>query len=142
MLAAAMCVGFVVADAIQVVELSRLEGEWRVVSALGAEGRNGATVTIHWGEILYRMPFPVVRLGTVIRLVPGTEPKQMDVRRESETVPGQAPDDTRLAIYELRGDTLRLSINRPGVRRPMAFPDGNTVPDHGAEWFVLERLKK
>jgi uncharacterized protein (TIGR03067 family) len=142
MLTSVMCIGFAIATAIQVAELRSLEGEWRVVSALGNPGRDGATVTIHRGEILYRMPFPVVRLGTVSCLFPVTEPKQMNVRRESETLPGVAPDDTRLAIYELRGNTLRLCINRPGTRRPEAFPAKASDADHGAEWFVLERVKK
>jgi hypothetical protein len=52
------------------------------------------------------------------------------------------PDRTWLAIYELKGDTLRICINRPGQRRPSDFPSKASEADHGAEWFVLKREKK
>ena len=123
-------------------DLPKLEGQWRVVSFRDADGDPKATVTINSGEIVYELPYPKIRLGKIVRLNAHTKPKQMDLQREDEIFPGIVPDRTWLAIYELKGDTLRICINRPGQRRPSDFPSKASEADHGAEWFVLKREKK
>jgi uncharacterized protein (TIGR03067 family) len=126
--------------ATQLADLPKLEGRWRVVSFRDGEPR--ATVTFNSGEIVYELPDTKIRLGKIVRLNASTKPKQMDLQRENEVFPGRAPDQTWLAIYELKGDTLRICINRPGMRRPSDFPSKASEADHGAEWFVLKREKK
>ena len=121
-------------------DLPKLEGQWRVVSFWDGEPK--ATVTFNSGEIVYELPSTKIRLGEIVRLNANTKPKQMDLQREDEVFPGIVPDRTWLAIYELKGDTLRICINRPGQRRPSAFPSKASEADHGAEWFVLKREKK
>jgi uncharacterized protein (TIGR03067 family) len=135
-------VGNVLAWSAQFADLPKLEGTWRVVSSLGVPGGKKETVTIRSGEIVYALPLTNVRLGKITRLNPNAKPKQMDLRREDEVFPARLPDRTWLAIYELKGDTLRICINRPGTRRPTDFPSKEAEADHGAEWFVLERDKK
>jgi uncharacterized protein (TIGR03067 family) len=130
----------VVVWATSFADLPKLEGRWRVVSFRDSEPT--ATVTFNSGEIVYELPYAKIRLGKIVRLNANTKPKQMNLQREDEVFPGLLPDQTWLAIYELKGDTLRICINRPGTRRPTDFPSKVSEADHGAEWFVLKREKK
>jgi len=108
-------------------DFDKLQGTWVTVSLVS----NGKTVM---DENLPPKPGPTVKLvyeGNKWRVVVGEKavatgtwkvnaaktPKELDVLDESGTI----NDKTKLAIYELAGDTFRYCIGPAGKPRPAEF---------------------
>jgi uncharacterized protein (TIGR03067 family) len=117
-------------------EWKRLNGTWKWVRAV-VDGREVAapkpwhkeTLTLKDGKYTCREGKMVEEEGTA-KLDPTTTPKSMDISA------GTGPDKgkTILALYEVRGDTLRVCLAPPGKPRPKAFESkegsGHVVVTH------------
>jgi uncharacterized protein (TIGR03067 family) len=106
-------------------ELKNLEGTWEVVfvEVGGKKGQlpgdrkerlifRGADFTVMQGE-------EVKDKGT-LKIDPTAKPKSLDFKSSGDA--GKA--GASLAIYELKGDELRVCIASPGEKRPAAFTTG------------------
>jgi uncharacterized protein (TIGR03067 family) len=102
-------------------EWKRLNGTWEFVRGV-ADGKEGlppkekATSTVEDGKYTIKAGGKVVMEGT-FKLDPTTSPKSLD------DTPSRGPNKgkTYPAIYEVKGDTLRVCIAQPGKPRPKAL---------------------
>jgi len=95
-------------------ELKKMEGSWTYV------GSNANRVTIRRGTYTVNDPQGKVVLSAVMNLDPSKNPRWLTMRYTEGFYKGR----TLLGIYELKGDTLRVSIDTTGKARPGAFPSG------------------
>jgi uncharacterized protein (TIGR03067 family) len=112
-------------DAAQ-VEMTRLEGEWSMVSGeadgqpLPAElvqaarrvAKDGETTVTIGGRLFMRARFTVD---------PAKAPKAIDYTMTDGPTKGK----TQLGIYELDGDTVKFCFAAPGADRPADFKGGS-----------------
>ena len=108
-------------------DLEKLQGTWSTVSLVS----NGKTVM---DESMPPKPGPTTKLvydGTQWKVIVGDKtvatgtfkidatktPKEIDILDESGTI----NDKTKLAIYELEGDTFKYCIGPAGKPRPAEF---------------------
>jgi uncharacterized protein (TIGR03067 family) len=108
--------------------LAPLQGTWEIVSfeqngsAAPQDDVAGITVVIT-GSAYKLINKDNVSKGS-FTLDPSKDPKQMDVRHQSES----GDEQSMLAIYEVTADTMRVCYNPEGGSRPTSF---STKPDSG-----------
>jgi uncharacterized protein (TIGR03067 family) len=119
-----------------------LEGEWELVAAV-KKGKDlpmppaklGKQVMIFKGDSL------TVKLGDrvletdMFTADPAKTPKAVD----STPQDGDEKGKTKLCIYEVKDDVLRLCVADEGQDRPMEF---SAKPDEGRTLITLKRVKK
>ena len=116
--------------------LAPLQGTWEIVSfeqngsAAPQDDVAGITVIIT-GSAYKLINKDNVSKGT-FTLDPSKDPKQMDVRHQSES----GNEQSMLAIYEVTSDTMRVCYNPDGGSRPTSF---STKPDSGHISVVYKR---
>jgi uncharacterized protein (TIGR03067 family) len=121
-------------------ELSRFEGTWKFAS-MEVEGRavpapadgTGASRLVLKGDRFTSEGGPSPVRG-VFEVDPTSVPKRIDVT----FLEGGVPGETLLGIYELTGDTYKVSMGMPGKPRPARFP---SAPGSGSVLQVLERQR-
>jgi uncharacterized protein (TIGR03067 family) len=117
-------------------ELRRLQGTWVPLKAeLGGvpvKALEGAKLTIK--DNTYRVTAGKETDEGVLELMPGKSPKAMDVKGTK----GPNMGKTFPAIYEVKGDTLRVCYDLDGKERPKAFRT-----EKGKKYFLVtyERSK-
>jgi len=119
-------------------DLKKLQGTWHVTKGV-AGGREVAREVaddsrfVVDGEI---MTYESSRdKGSAkIKLEAGKKPRQLDV----EVLDGAEKGKKRLGIYELAGDTLKLSMTR-GEKRPESF---DAKPQDDVLYFELKRAAR
>jgi uncharacterized protein (TIGR03067 family) len=100
-------------------ELKKLEGTWLLISAeangeqIPKEALKGQTTTLKGETFTIRTPGVPPARGK-FKIDPSKSPKQFDWAEEGTKV-------ALIAIYELRGDTLRICSTRAGGKRPTTF---------------------
>lgn len=103
---------------VQRQEAMALEGTWRTVSITGVSREpvkeTGATIAFVGGKMIMKSPTGKTETFSY-RIDALAEPKTLKLTEEQNT--NAAP---RFAIYELEGDSLRLSFGSEG-KRPKAF---------------------
>jgi uncharacterized protein (TIGR03067 family) len=126
-------------DDIVKVELKKLDGTWVVESILRDprekypdEGK-GIQCVIQEGKVVAELsgkdkPWPG---GLAIKIYTAKTPRAMDLQPEGGK-------DAILAIYELKGDTLRVCWGPLGKPRPTEFA---SKPGSGHSLVVLKREK-
>ena len=121
-------------------EMSRLEGEWSMVSGeidrqpLPAEyvqgakrvARNGETAVTIGGRLFMKARYTVDL---------GKSPKAIDYAMTDGPTKGK----TQLGIYELDGDTVKFCFAAPGKERPKDF---TTAAGSGRTLSVWKRTRK
>jgi uncharacterized protein (TIGR03067 family) len=119
----------------RVGEIEKLEGTWSIVAA-ERQGRPEkddlkVKVTFTGNRFTARRQGQVLLEGS-IRLDPSAKPKRIDTRMSSGPNKGR----TRLGIYELNGDRLRICYAEFGKDRPAVF---STREGTGFLLFVYQR---
>ncbi len=117
-------------------ELQKLDGPWVVESVLRDprekrldEGK-GIRCVVENGRAIVQLPGEEKVAGVfVIKIDPAMKPKTMEIRPEGE-------NGVILAIYELRGDSLRVCWTPQGKERPTDFASN---PGSGDSLIVLKR---
>jgi uncharacterized protein (TIGR03067 family) len=106
-------------------ELKLLEGAWDQISVV-EEGKKIETpkgvrlrTTIRGGAYTVEGGDKIYAKGT-LKLDPDKKPKALDVITTDGVVKGMV----FLAIYELKGDELRMCVAQPGQDRPTEFSAG------------------
>ena len=140
LLALAVCLlGAAEEDAVR-KEMSRLEGEWSMVSGeidrqpLPAEyvkgakrtARDGETTVMIGGRLFMKARYTVDS---------GKSPKAIDYAMTDGPTKGK----TQLGIYELDGDTVKFCFAAPGKERPKEF---TTAAGRGRTLSVWKRTGK
>ena len=116
----------------------KLDGTWVVESVLrdprekDREQGKGIRCVIKGTKVVAKMPGEDKPSGTlIIKVDPTKKLKTMDIRPEGEK-------DTILAIFELKGDTLRVCWSPVGKERPTEFA---SKPGTGRALVVLKRKR-
>ena len=114
-----------------------LDGEWEIKSLLrgGKEPPEDApkpSATIKGDQLILK--FGDKEYKTTFQVDPTKTPKTMDVKMEE----GPHKGETMKAIYEVKGDELRLCHDEPGKDRPTEF----TSKEPGEVLAVWKRVKK
>jgi uncharacterized protein (TIGR03067 family) len=121
-------------------DLEKMQGRWAITAAESngkrdpEENLKGLTVTFEGNRYTVRKGDKVLQSGTQ-KLDPTKTPRQVDITAAGDG----GKSATRLGIYELKGDTLRVCFAAPGKERPREF---KTTPDSGRYLNVAKRLKK
>jgi uncharacterized protein (TIGR03067 family) len=117
-------------------ELKKLEGTWVVESIVRdprekhADQGKGIRCIIKGENVMVKVPGEEKPAGGLrIKIDPTKMPKAMDVQPEGEK-------DAIAAIYEVKGDTVRVCGAPHGKARPTAFA---SEPGSGHTLFVLKR---
>jgi uncharacterized protein (TIGR03067 family) len=79
------------------------------------------------------------RDATMIELDINFDPTQMPMTLDSTIATGKDKGQTLLAIYELKGDKLRVCFAHPGKSRPKEF---SSAPGSEQSLYVARRLKQ
>jgi uncharacterized protein (TIGR03067 family) len=107
-------------------ELKKLEGTWVVESATrnGKDDRKGgpSECTFSGGMLSMKEEDGTERKGK-ITIDPTKNPKTLDFEPEQK----KGNEGTGRAIYELKGDTLKICISPPGTERPTEFSDKDQI---------------
>jgi uncharacterized protein (TIGR03067 family) len=116
----------------------RLGGTWEGVRAVldGKEvprPKEKPTATFHDGTYALKEGEKVQEEGAA-RIDPTTAPRSLDLLPASGPYKGM----TLLGIYEVRGDSCRVCLARPGKPRPKAF---ESKAGSGHELFTFKRVK-
>ena len=126
-------------------DMTKLQGAWVTVSIVD-EGKavfdqhnpptTGpiAKVEYEGTKWMVKVGDKTVAIGT-FKLDTSKSPKELDVMDES----GERNEKTKLAIYELDGDTYRYCIARAGQPRPTEF---KSVAGSGHSLIVSRREKR
>ena len=140
LLALAVCLlGAAEEDAVR-KEMSRLEGEWSMVSGeidrqpLPAEYVKNATRVAKGGETTVMIGGRLF-LKARYTIDPAKKPKTIDYAMTGGPTKGK----TQLGIYELDGDTVKFCFAAPGKDRPGDF---TTKEGSGRTLSVWKRTKK
>lgn len=120
-------------------ELKRLLGTWEIV-LIEVAGKKGEPPESQKERLTFRgKAFTVVQGGEArdkgtLKIDPAKKPKAMDMTSAG----GAKKGATMLAIYELRGDEMRVCAAPPGQPRPTAF-----TAEAGSKHYVttLRRVK-
>ena len=126
-------------------DLANLQGEWVTVSIVD-DGKavfdeHNPPTTGPIAKVEYEGTKWMVKVadktvaGGTFKLDASKSPKELDVMDES----GVRNDKTKLAIYELDGDTYRYCIARAGQPRPTEF---KSVGGSGHSLIVSRREKR
>ena len=120
-------------------EHKKLDGTWVVESVLpdprekDPDVGKGIRCTIDGAKVVARLPGEQTPSGRLtIKIDPAGNPKTMDMQPEGEKA-------TILAIYELKGDNLRVCWGPLGKERPTEFAP---KPGSGCGLVVLKREKR
>jgi uncharacterized protein (TIGR03067 family) len=145
LVAGAICSGLVLAEEKSVLDdIDKLSGTWVTVS-LVSDGKTlvdektppkegPATKLVYEGNRwMVKVGAKPVARG-MIKIDATKSPKEIDILDES----GMQNDKTRLAIYELDGDTYKYCIGQPGKPRPTEF---TSKPGSGHSLTVSKREK-
>jgi uncharacterized protein (TIGR03067 family) len=124
-------------------ELKRLEGTWTIVAAeikgqkAPEDDLKGQQVQMVFKGNKYAQPImgEIVEEGT-FQIDPSKKPATMDMTIQS----GKDKGKTQLCIYEIKGDTLKVSMADPGSKeRPTSF---TTTEKDAFQSAILKREKK
>jgi uncharacterized protein (TIGR03067 family) len=115
-----------------------LDGEWQLESSLHSGKAppadapkpmlsiHGSALTIKDGDKAYK---------ATLKIDAGKTPRTLDMTIEE----GESKGKTALAIYEVKGDELRVCNADSGKDRPAEF---SSTEDNGNTLMVLKRVKK
>jgi uncharacterized protein (TIGR03067 family) len=119
-------------------EWKRLNGTWGVVRLVVDDKevpvpKGKVTLTLKDGKFTDRVGDKVLGEGTA-EIDPTTSPKSLDIRATS----GPNKGKSSLAIYEVKGDTLRVCWAAPGKPRPKKL---ESKEGSGHDLFTYKRAK-
>jgi uncharacterized protein (TIGR03067 family) len=122
-------------------ELAALNGTWKA-EALTQDGEEAPpnflkqiTFTIKDGKYTVTVDGKELESGT-IKLDPGKKPKTIDF----EIASGNDKGKTQIGIYELKDDTLKFAMSRPGKKERPA--EMKSTKENETILSVLKREKK
>ena len=119
-------------------EHQRLDGTWIVESIVrdpreaNADEGKGIRCVIKGDKLVAKLPGEERSAGSLkLKIDPTKNPKTVDLRPDGENT-------TLLAIYELKGDTLRVSWKAQGMERPREL---GSAPGSAQTVVTLKREK-
>ena|ERR1043165_3254450 len=135
-LALALCAGMALAED---DDAKKMEGNWTIESIVSkgekppADQFKDITMVITGNKIQMKLKDEAVSTVTY-KLDAEKKPKQIDLTH----VDGDQKDKVEMGIYELDGDTLKISSSDPGEKRPEAF---ESAAGSKVDYLVLKRKK-
>jgi uncharacterized protein (TIGR03067 family) len=127
----------------EAAECKKLEGTWKIV-ILDSDGERFEggfssfdAVVIEKRKLIAKGAERIQEWGS-LTIDLSTSPKLMDLKEAAEAVKG----NTAEGIYELKGDRLRICLDRRSTdvkERPTRFPK---APQKGVLYLVLKREKR
>jgi uncharacterized protein (TIGR03067 family) len=108
-------------DAAVKKELKRLEGTWEQLEVIESGKKTVTPEGVQLWAIIRGNTYRVEGCGKVfaegtLKLDPSKKPPPIDFTRTR----GESKGETFLAVYELKGDLLRICVALPGNARPTA----------------------